>query len=327
MAPKKSTSASKPPFRLDKQALFEDLGYRPHEGQLAVHRSKANRRVLACGVRWGKSTCAAMEAVAAVLEPRRSSLGWIAAPTYDLAHLIYRTCLTLLEKHLAHRIEDVSTREHRIVVRNLGGGLSELRTRSADNPDSLLGEGLDWLVVDEAARLSASIWERHLSQRLIDRGGWALLVSTPRGKGWFYELYRRGQRGRDEEYESWRCPSWTNPLLDREVIERERARLGEETWRQEYGAEFLGPGIETCDVCGDPDPSSSGMVVLMQDEELAHCMECGQPVNAEGRALRGVFGDVPRLDITRLFPGRLDVPVPGSLAESFAESGERDSPT
>ncbi|NOT30133.1 MAG: hypothetical protein HOP15_06775, partial [Planctomycetes bacterium] len=90
-------------FRLDKLALFEDLKYRPHEGQLAVHRSKALRRVLACGVRWGKSTCASMEAVAAILEPRESSVGWVVGPTYDLAHLVYRQSVAFLEKHLPHR--------------------------------------------------------------------------------------------------------------------------------------------------------------------------------------------------------------------------------
>lgn len=69
-------------FRLDKEAIFADLGYVPHAGQLEVHRSKALRRVLACGVRWGKSTCAAMEAIAAALEPREASLGWFVGPTY-----------------------------------------------------------------------------------------------------------------------------------------------------------------------------------------------------------------------------------------------------
>ena len=70
--------------------------------------------------------------------------------------------------------------------------------RSADNPNSLLGEGLDWLIVDEAARLREELWEQHLSQRLVDRDGWALLISTPRGPGWFYRLYRLGQESDPE---------------------------------------------------------------------------------------------------------------------------------
>jgi hypothetical protein len=82
------------------------------------------------------------------------------------------------------------------------------------------------------------IWQSHLSQRLIDRQGWALLISTPKGKGYFFDLYQRG-RGSDEGFKSWNCPSWTNPLLDASVIEDERGRLPERSFRQEYGAEFL----------------------------------------------------------------------------------------
>jgi hypothetical protein len=57
--------------RLSKRALFGDIGYEPHAGQIAVHRSRALRRVLACGVRWGKTKCATMEVVAAGLVLQR----------------------------------------------------------------------------------------------------------------------------------------------------------------------------------------------------------------------------------------------------------------
>lgn len=223
--------------RLDKQALFEDLGYKPHEGQSAIHASRAPRRVVACGVRWGKSLCAAMEAIAAAMEPSERSIGWIVAPTYDLSERVFNQIVVVLAGHLRHRIVSLKEHERRLVLRNMGGGLSEIRGKSADNPVSLLGEGLDWVVVDEGARMKPSIWESHLSQRLIDKHGWALLISTPRGKGWFYEVFRRGQ-GSDPDYASWNWPSWTNPLLDREQIDAERDRLPERIFRQEYGAEF-----------------------------------------------------------------------------------------
>ena len=52
---------------LNKRALFRDLGYGPHPGQSEIHASTASRRVVACGVRWGKSLCAAAEALAAAM--------------------------------------------------------------------------------------------------------------------------------------------------------------------------------------------------------------------------------------------------------------------
>ena len=225
-------------LRLKKEALFKTLGYEPHPGQQAIHNSRAPRRIVACGVRFGKSLCAAMEGLAAAMEPRERALGWIVAPTYDLSERVFNQAVTIAVSHLKHRIVKVSEHDRRLVLRNLGGGVSEIRGKSADNPISLLGEGLDFLIVDEASRLRPSIWEGHLSQRLIDRKGWALLISTPKGKGWYYDLWKRGQ-GADPAFQSWNLPSWSNPLLAREEIEAQREQLPERVFRQELGAEFL----------------------------------------------------------------------------------------
>ena len=175
---------------------------------------------------------------AAALEPRERSIGWVVGPTFELADKIFREIVIVVAEHFRHRIVTLRESDKRLILRNMGGGLSEIRAKSADNPVSLLGEGLDWVIIDEAARMKPLIWESHLSQRLIDKQGWALLISTPRGKGWFYDMWRRGQ-GRDPDYESWNYPSWTSPYLDRERIEQERDRLPERVFRQEYGGEFM----------------------------------------------------------------------------------------
>lgn len=222
----------------DKAAFFRDLQYAPHDGQAKVHASRARYRVVACGVRWGKTVCAAMEGLAAAMAPGKPSIGWVVAPTYDLADRVFREIQLIAMQHLRHHVVSMRESDRRLVLRNLSGGISEIRAKSADNPVSLLGEGLDWVVVDEAARLKPTIWQSHLSQRLIDKRGWALLISTPRGKGYFFDLWRRGQ-DRDSDYASWNHPSWTNPLLDKALIDAERARLPERVFRQEYAAEFL----------------------------------------------------------------------------------------
>lgn len=226
--------------RFNKLALFDYLGHKPHPGQLEVHLSEAQRRVVACGVRWGKTRCAAMEGLAAALEPRERSIGWVVAPTYDLAERTFNEIVYFLMAKMPHRLISLRQQDHALVIRNMSGGVSEIRCKSADNPVSLLGEGLDWVVIDEASRLKPGIWQSHIAQRLIDKRGWALLISTPRGKGWFFDLWRRG-RGpdRDPEYESWNQPSTSNPVLDPELIERQREVLPERVFRQEFGAEFL----------------------------------------------------------------------------------------
>jgi len=229
---------AEPVKRIDKAAFFQDLGYTPHPGQEEIHFSTAPRRVVACGVRWGKTLCAAMEGLTAAMEPKKRSIGWVCAPTYDLCDKVFREIVILVAENLRHRIVTLKESERKLVIRNMAGGLSEIRGKSADNPVSLLGEGLDWLIVDEASRLKPVIWESHLSQRLIDKKGWALLISTPKGKGWFFDLFRRGQKD-DPDYSSWNYPSNNNPHLDAAMIERERSRLPQRVFNQEYGGEFI----------------------------------------------------------------------------------------
>lgn len=267
--------------RLSKAALFRRLGYAPHEGQLLVHRSRAPRRVLACGARWGKSTCAAMECAAAILEPGDGTLGWVVSATYELTARVFDRVVAALTARCPHRIVKIERRSPKLVVRNLGGGLSTLASKSADNPVSLLGEGIDFLVVDEAARLAPEIWTGHLAQRLVDRKGWALLLSTPRGRDWFFRMYRRG--GREPGYEAWASPSWANPHLDPELVEAERATLPDLVFRQEFGAEFHGEDLEPCELCHGPDAKLPRLILVKGATVLPRCRECGQIVDDEGR--------------------------------------------
>src|ERR1043165_5393618 len=124
--------------RLSKQALFQKLGYLPHEGQIEIHKSPASRRIVACGVRWGKTRAAAMESVAASMEPRERSIGWIVAPTYDLADRVFHEAVVIATEHLRHRIVSFKQHDRRLLIRNMAGGLSEIRAKTADNPVSLL---------------------------------------------------------------------------------------------------------------------------------------------------------------------------------------------
>ncbi len=224
--------------KFDKMQFFEDCGYVPHAGQREIHAATERRRVVACGVRWGKTYCAAMEALAAAMRPAERSVGWVVAPTYDLADRVFREIQVRVLELLHHRVVKIRESDRQILLRNMSGGISEIRAKSAESPRSLLGEGLDWLIVDEASRLKPHIWDSHLSQRLIDKNGWAMLISTPKGKGYFYELFRRGQ-GSDPMWRSWNQPSWMNPRLDKELIDSERHRIPERAFRQEYGAEFI----------------------------------------------------------------------------------------
>jgi hypothetical protein len=122
---------------------------------------------------------------------------------------------------------------------------SSIEVRSAEHPESLVGEGLDFVIMAEAAKLKKSHWEKYIRPTLSDKRGSAIFVSTPEGFNWFYDLYQDGQSG-DPAHSQWwsyRSPTWENTIVfpggrrDPEIMEVE-GTLAPEVFQQEYGAEF-----------------------------------------------------------------------------------------
>lgn len=292
---------TRPSLGLRKLALFQHLGHAPHAAQLLVHRSTAKRRVVACGVRWGKSTLGVHEAIAELLWPRAKGLGWLVGPTYETTKRIGERVVATLQHAMPHRIVELDARERSITVANLGGGLSVLRARSADRPVGLLGESLDFLVVDEAAQVRDTVWTEHLAPRLLDRGGSALLLSTPNGGGWFHDEFKRG--GKDPAYASWSFPTSSNPTIAGDLIEAEGSRLPPEIFAAQYLGQFVDVPVEICPRCEGP-AISPRVVVLHGDEEPQVCTECKRIVDDTGAsAVPLVNGKVGEVRIIRLQPG------------------------
>lgn len=115
-----------------------------------------------------------------------------------------------------------------------GGG--SVTIKSADNPDSLRGRGLDGVVLDEAAFCDADTWHRSLRPALADRKGWALILSSPNGKNWFYDLFQHA--GADSEWDRWQRPSTDNPLVTPAEIAAASKEIGPAASAQEFGGQF-----------------------------------------------------------------------------------------
>lgn len=131
--------------------------------------------------------------------------------------------------------------------------------KSGDNPDSLRGEGLDGCVLDEAAMLKPEVWHEAIRPALSDKNGWALIISTPKGKNWLYDLFLRGMDETQREFKSFSYPSWANPILKPEEIDEMRKNLPELSFRQEILAEFIeGGGVvfRNVDNCMISEPES-----------------------------------------------------------------------
>jgi phage terminase large subunit-like protein len=200
----------------------------PHPQQAAVHVHSARFKLLACGRRWGKTRLGVNECLDVASHGGRA---WWVAPSYKMSEVGWRPL-----RQIATRIgAEVRRVDHQIILP--GGG--EVTVRSADNPDALRGEGLDYVVVDECAFVPEAAWTEALRPALSDRLGRAMFISTPKGRNWFWRLWERGQDANDDEWASWQFPTSGNPYIAASEIEAARLGLPERVFLQEYEAQFL----------------------------------------------------------------------------------------
>lgn len=286
------TTRSASTARLDKAQLFKLLGYCPHSGQARVHASTARIRVLAAASRFGKSTCAIMELLAAALAPGPDALLWVVGPHFDIVDKLLAFLLAQLRGGLAHRLLEESRRDRRVVLQNLAGNRAVIEGRSAERVASLLGESIDFLLIDESGRIEDAVWESALAQRLVQRDGRALIIGTPRMEdSWFHRLFLEGQDTNVSDVDSWSGKSVDNPLIDPMIIERERARLSAREFASEHDGHFVGPHGPRCLACGGPNSGCTTTIILPLGEGLQYCRDCARPVDRDGRATGVPHGD------------------------------------
>jgi hypothetical protein len=200
----------------------------PHPGQAQVHRHAARFKVLDCGRRWGKTRLGVMECIDVAA---RGGRAWWVAPSYKMSEVGWRPL-----RRMATQMPRAEVRraDRQLVLPNGG----EVSVRSADNPDSLRGEGLDFVVMDECAFMHQDAWNEALRPALADREGRALFISTPKGRNWFWRLWQLGQQS-DSDWQSWQFTSYDNPhVLDSE-IDAAKETLPERVFQQEFLAEFI----------------------------------------------------------------------------------------
>ena len=224
-----------------KKKWFDFTDYSPHSGQEKLHFPTKDARftVAVCGRRWGKSVSASKEIEIMLNMPKTRS--WVVAPTYQTAEKVFREVWHSVVQNRSPEKNLATTRASYkdMYIETATGSIFE--AKSADNPNSLVGEGLDLLILDEVAKQKKVVWEMYLRPTLSDRKGKAIFITTPEGYNWVYDLYLKGQS--DEEWLSFNSPSWENQFAypkgveDSDLIEAKR-NLSHEVYEQEYGAKF-----------------------------------------------------------------------------------------
>jgi hypothetical protein len=81
--------------------------------------------------------------------------------------------------------------------------VSRITLFSADNPDALRGPFFDGAVLDEYADIAPSLFKQIVRPALADRGGFAIILGTIKGRNQLWELYTQAKND----------PAWYTALL------------------------------------------------------------------------------------------------------------------
>lgn len=237
---------------LSKPDYFDKTGYTPHTGQQTIHYARSRFRVISNGRRWGKTLMGAKEIEPCALTVSaitgKPQMGWIVGPGYIDAEKEFRVVYDSLRRW---GVDKYSIK----FINNPDSGSMHIKTtwgfevicRSAKHPESLVGEGLDFVLMVEAGRHRRRTWAQYLRPALSDKRGWAIFSGVPEGRSehsLLYALWSRGQDSRFRQWRSWRMPSWTNTITfpggrnDPEILEAEND-LTEDEFQRQYGAQFV----------------------------------------------------------------------------------------
>ncbi len=196
--------------------------------QWNVFTSEARFRVLVAGRRFGKTFLSLVELCRAAWLPDR--LAWYVAPTYKQAKRIaWKPLKQMTRPYWASRPNETDLR-----IELISGGTICLR--GADNYDSLRGDGLDFLILDEYASIAKEAWPEVLRPALADKQGKALFIGTPRGYDHFYDLFQGAQK--QPEWATFQFTTEEGGNVPAAELAAATHDLDEKTYRQEFRASF-----------------------------------------------------------------------------------------
>lgn len=201
-----------------------------HQGQRRIYRSKAKRKVIRAGRRFGKTTM--LEQAAGNWGAHGMNVGWF-APSYKIMLPTFKA----IKKQLAPITQACSKTD--MIIELYGGGLVEFWT--LDNEDAGRSRKYHKVIVDEASLVKKGLkdtWEQAIEPTLLDFDGDAIMAGTPKGvdeENFFYQACNSKEMGWEEHH----APTSANPTISPEALARIIAGRPPRVVQQEYNAEFV----------------------------------------------------------------------------------------
>lgn len=213
----------------------DNLHSKQFEFAKKCQQSKAKFRVLNTGRGFGKTFI--IPELMKMKGLQANKVTFYISHTYTLANLMYHKLYSFFDKL-------------KLVISRKKGKFFELKNGarfefySFDKYDNLRGlNHANYIFLDEASKLSNHAWDEVVSFICYPAGVEnCYLISTPKGKNWFYKFYIRNIENHNFLY--LHATSFDNPLLTNESREMLNALIGSKEYKQEVMAEFIEDGGE-----------------------------------------------------------------------------------
>lgn len=163
-------------------------------------------------------------------------------PTYSQAKKVIWDSITIEGKKVldyfpSELLLQINSQEMKIRMRSKDGQSSLFQLIGSDNYDSLMGTNPRGCVFSEYA-LQDPLAYQYIRPILTANGGWALFISTPRGKNHLWSLYQLAQNSPD-----WFCYKLTVDETEHipisEILkERQEGIMSDDMIQQEYYTSF-----------------------------------------------------------------------------------------
>lgn len=211
-----------------------DLGYRPRQPQLDIHRAVNNNRftVVVAHRRMGKTVSAILHLINAALnnEQKNPRYAYI-APTYAQAKRVAFDYLIEYTRPLGATVNIAELR-----VDFLGRRIS---LYGSENGDSLRGQYFDGVVLDEVGDQDPKIWNEIVRPALADRKGFCLFIGTPKGNNHFREFKERAMVTEGWKFLEFKASD--TGILDPQELASAKNEMGEDKYKQEFECSFDAP--------------------------------------------------------------------------------------
>jgi len=211
--------------------------FKPHEGQKQVIKALLDDNIFfviaVIGRQWGKSFLALNMALYWAMQDEGCVVYWV-SPKVAQASKIYTTIVLALKDRNIMKSNKGTSGDSEIVLING----SVIKFRSAAAEDSLRGESINYLIIDEATFIKKDTITTILLPMLNVKGKKCYISTTPRGKNWVFDWFKKGNEG-DAKWKSFRFSSYDSPLANKELIDTFKEQLSDKLFQQEYNAEFV----------------------------------------------------------------------------------------